>query len=237
VNTEFDPNDHVANPGQRNGFMILVLLIAGAAGVGAFFATGRMQPPPPAPENSQHRFNPEGRHMGPGPGAGRRDDDGARGLDEMHLRRFLNLDDEQVEKVRAADPEFRSDMAAVFEAMRAARGQFVEVLQNEDATDEQILARLDEVLALNARMERRVVDHLLRIRPHMDEDQSRRLMRLTAMHIRGAAFSRGRGPAPGDGPGLEGEGRRFGGPGGPGPGGRERFREFESGRQADQPQP
>lgn len=234
MNAELDPHEQT-NPGHRNWFMIFVLLIAGAAGVGAFFATGRMQAPPPPPQdNSPHRFDAKSHRFGQGPGArggpgggsgeGRGEED-VRGLDEMHLRRFLNLDDEQVQKVRAADPEFRPDMVATFKSMHEARNRLVEVLQNEDSTDEQILTRLDEVLALNARMERRIVDHLLRIRPHLDPDQSRRLMRLCAMHIRSAAMGRGGRGGPG-------------GPGGPGPGGRERFRDFEPDRPpSDQPAP
>ena len=216
-----DMPDDQANPGQRNWFMIMVLLIAGAAGIGAFFATGHFQQPPPPPpaETPRHRFSAdESRRFGQGPGGpGGRGENTARGLDDNHLRRFLNLDDQQAEKVRTADPEFRDDMMSIFQSMRQARSQFIEVLQNEEATDEQILTRLDDVLALNARMERRIVDHLLRIRPHLDAEQARRLMRLTAMHIRSAGMGRGGPP----------EGR--------GPGGRERFRDYQRESIPDQP--
>lgn len=187
---------------KRNYPMIALLLIAGAAGAGSYFATVNAQqsdPPPPPPHHERgdvdgprhDRFDHDGDRPRTRGDRDRRDGDD-RGRRDNHMRRFLNLSDEQVKQVREADPKFRDDMRTIVQNLRTQRAKLAELMRSDESSDDQIMAQLDQVIEADAKLERRATEHLLKIRPHLDEDQRRRLMRLAAMRLHGGPPWRGR---------------------------------------------
>jgi hypothetical protein len=141
------------------------------------------------------------------------------------LLTWLQATDAQRAELRGHDLGFASDLKRLREALAAKRALLAGALDDADASPEAVRARLEEVLAAQAAIERRVTDYLLSVRDHLTSAQRRELFGLCAEEVRqgrgwqwgrqqhGNATSRPAGAGQG-----QGQGRR-GPPPGRGPGG------------------
>ncbi|MGN6368660.1 MAG: periplasmic heavy metal sensor [Phycisphaerae bacterium] len=130
------------------------------------------------------------------------------------LSRWLALSPEQSDNVQKDDPGFSSDLPALAAGARQERQKFSELLENPASTDEAIRGQLQRVLDADAALQRRVLDHVLKVRDHLTAAQQEQLMALCAQGFRGG-MRRGRmgggmGPGPGGGMGRGGPGRGMG---------------------------
>jgi len=146
------------------------------------------------------------------------------------LARWLGLSAQQAEDVAKADPAFEKDAEALKADLHASRLKLASLLEDPDATSDQITGQVETVIAAQDKLTRRVTKHLLAIRPILAAEQQKQLMGLCAEGVREAAQWRWRGGADGGehpgrrGPpwqedaGGRGRGRRGGGDNAPGRG-------------------
>jgi len=123
---------------------------------------------------------------------------GRRGAQHAHatrnaLCRWLQLSPKQGDKVQQADPAFQSETASLSATLQQEREKLASLLDNPDTPDDAILAQEEKVIAAHNALERRVMLHLLAVRPYLDRRQQRRLMGLCASGVRQAARRRWRG--------------------------------------------
>ena len=123
------------------------------------------------------------------------------------LIRWLELSDEQAGAMRKADPTFGDEAEALSAELDRQREKLAGLLELVTASDQQIMAQVERVIAAHDTLERRAARHVLKIRHHLTPDQRRRLMGLAAGGVREARRYRWRG-ARGAGS-ANGGGRRY----------------------------
>jgi len=121
------------------------------------------------------------------------------------LCRWQALSGQQQAGVTQGDSTFDRDAAALREAVHSSRATLAALLESPTTPDAEILAQVDRVGAAENQLQRRVVEHVLRIRHHLTADQQRQLMGLCAGGLRGEGPGRGMGGM-GRGPGPHGPG-------------------------------
>lgn len=126
-----------------------------------------------------------------------------------HLSGWLSLTPEQAKSLQAEDPTFDADRRRLQEKQEAARDALAAVLANDAASDEEIRSKIEESIDAHTQLERRVADHLLKVRKHLTPAQRRQLFDLCAEHVRQGG-GRGYGGPPEDD--SRGRGRGRGGP-------------------------
>lgn len=144
---------------------LIILLIAGVTGVGAYTATVRTRPaasPPPADDTATEA-----------------------------LLNWLGASAAQRAELRTHDATFATELKGLRTDLEAKRSEFVATLERADAPDEQIMERLEAVLAANNALERRVVRYLLSVRQHLTPEQQRKLFSLCAEEARHGRRYRG----------------------------------------------
>ncbi len=131
---------------------------------------------------------------------------GAQSLDPTHpvaaLSRWLQLPAERAGELAAIDPAFGRERADLEAELAAARERLAELFEDPQAADGVIREQLERVIAIHDRLERRVAEYLLAIRPFLDESRRAALFTQCARSIREAggwrwrhgAGSRGGGP-------------------------------------------
>ena len=136
------------------------------------------------------------------------------------LVRWLGLSGEAAEIVAAESQSFQRDMRQLDRQVRVEQLELANLMEFEDATDEQIRAQFDALAQAHLATHNRIADNVLAIRPHLDADQRLRFNDFFARHLRGETAGGAQG-GPG-GPGQPGaQQQRPGGPDqGPPPGGR-----------------
>jgi hypothetical protein len=111
--------------------------------------------------------------------------------------------------VEAADPTFVADHARLDAAMTAERDRLAKLLESA-ADDDAIMKQVEVVMTAHNEVERRVAQHLLRIRKHLTPQQQKRLMDLAAEGVRQRGYRWRRGQQGGNaethGPGHGGRG-------------------------------
>ncbi len=168
-------------------FTLGVALATVAAGVGSYWATVS---------------------FGQRPSAARATASAGRGL-----AGWLGLSREQQRRVEAADPTFPDDSSRLRAELDAARESLARLLATDSASDEEIRRAVEKTIDVHTRLERRATQHLLRVRSILTPEQRRRLLDVSAEHVR-----QGRGYGYGGPPGGGGRGQGGGrGPGGKGP--------------------
>lgn len=135
----------------------------------------------------------------------------------------LNLDPERRTRIEALDPTFFDDLAALREQIANHRRELAGLLESPESTNDEIRACVERSIETHNRLERRVLEHLLLVRPELTLDEQQRLFQSISERIRGHGprFGRHRGPGsepPGPGAGPphpRGRGHRRGDPDGP----------------------
>jgi uncharacterized membrane protein len=134
--------------------------------------------------------------------------------------RWLALSPEQTAEVQKDDAPFAADMQSLGNRVRQERQKLADLLESASTPDGEMHAQLQRALDADAALQRRVLDYVLRVRPHLSAEQQRQLLGLCAQGFRGGmGYGGGRGPGMGLGRGPGGGGGGMGrGVGGPGRG-------------------
>lgn len=96
----------------------------------------------------------------------------------------------------AMDPGFPEESKKLNDAVASDRAKLAELLDNPSANEEAILAQVEKVIATHDQLERRVAQHLLKIRSQLSPEQQKQLMGLASESVRqgGYRWRGGRGP-------------------------------------------
>ena len=169
---------------MKRGLWIFAIVTALLIGAGSFWAT---------------RAVGQGDTARTRPGAGR-----ARRFRPGRVARWLGLTAEQAKALRQADPTFDTEAAELRTQLTGRRKTFAQLLENDESSDQQLLQQLDKVIETQSRLERRVTQHLLKVRRLLTPQQRRRLLGLAASGVRRhGAGRRGRSPRTRPGPGAQ----------------------------------
>ncbi len=69
-------------------------------------------------------------------------------------------------------------------SVESTRSRLAELLGDPGATDESILSQVEQVIASQDQLERRVAQHLVKIRHQLSADQQKQLMGLASESVR-----------------------------------------------------
>jgi hypothetical protein len=123
------------------------------------------------------------------------------------LAQCLTLDPERRARIEALDPTFFDDLAALREKLADDRRELAGLLESPESTNDDIRACVERSIETHNRLERRVLEHLLLVRPELTLAEQKRLFQSISERIRehGPRFGRHRGPdserpGPGAGP-------------------------------------
>jgi len=149
---------------------------------------------------------------------------------EHHMSNWLELSSAQNEAIQTSEPDFQQEAAELSEAFRQERQTLARLFDNEQSSDEQILAQVEKVITSHNKLLQRVVSYILVVRNHLENNQKEKLLHLCGRITRGrpawgylqtSANGNGYQSRPGRGQGQgqgRGQGFRRGGGGGRGPG-------------------
>ncbi|MGE5609726.1 MAG: hypothetical protein ACM359_10765 [Bacillota bacterium] len=136
------------------------------------------------------------------------------------LMDWLQVPANQRSEIQQHDPAFAENLKSLRQTLAIKRADLATSLDDPNASDESIRAKLEALITADATLERRVADYLLTVRHHLTKDQQRRLFALCAEGVRqGSNCPWRQGPPDGIGRGQGGQGRGLGPGGGRGMGG------------------
>lgn len=98
--------------------------------------------------------------------------------------RWLSVTSEQRRQIQQLDPDFYNDVVAQRELLAEQRDRLATLLEDTDATNEEITEQVERSIALGNDLERRVTKHLLLLRKILTPDQQKRLFGLAASGVR-----------------------------------------------------
>ncbi len=125
---------------------------------------------------------PEGRGYGygRGGGAGRRGG-GGNGLQlgaRNRLARRLRLSEEQVRVLQEKDPDFETDSVHLRDALLAERVKLLSMFEDAESGDDELLQQIESLVVTHSRIERRIAEHVLVLRPYLGVEQQKWLIGL-----------------------------------------------------------
>ncbi|MHC4444878.1 MAG: Spy/CpxP family protein refolding chaperone [Planctomycetota bacterium] len=100
------------------------------------------------------------------------------------LSRWLALDGDQAAKIEALDPNFAEEIGQLRDHLSDARKNLIALFENSQTTDQQLRDQIEQVIEAHNRVERRVTDHLIVVRPQLTPAQQQRLFSLCAENVR-----------------------------------------------------
>ncbi|MBM4037182.1 MAG: periplasmic heavy metal sensor [Planctomycetes bacterium] len=109
------------------------------------------------------------------------------------VARWLGLTDEQAKAVEQADPRFATETDALRTDLCEKREALAALLEDPQSPKDRILAQVEQVIAAQDTLTRRVAQHLVAIRPLLTPEQQKQLMGACASGMRCAAPCRFRG--------------------------------------------
>lgn len=121
----------------------------------------------------------------------------------------LNLSEQDWSRIRAFDPTFADESGTLTQALAADRATLADLLEDPASRDEAILAQVEKVIVSHDQLERRVTQHLLKIRQHLTASQQKQLMGLASESVRQGGYRWRGGRASSETP-TTGEGDRSG---------------------------
>lgn len=100
------------------------------------------------------------------------------GHNTLPLTQWLEVSTTQEHGLTAADPKFSEDAAKLAQAVRQERQKLLDVLADPASTKEQINAQVEQVLAAEAALQRRVTQYVIEARSVLSLSQQQRLLGL-----------------------------------------------------------
>ena len=133
---------------------------------------------------------------GQGAGYGRQYRGGRGGGGGLALR--LQLTHEQIAWVQLRDPDFEQECLSLRERLYEAHTDLVASFENAQIAEEELTARLDDLVAVHAALEKRVAQHIVLLRPLLSQEQQDLLSGLCRGRsgTNGDRVSSGHGPLP-----------------------------------------
>jgi Spy/CpxP family protein refolding chaperone len=117
---------------------------------------------------------------------------------------YLQLSPEQQRRITPIDEKFRTDQQATCTEMQDARARLLDVLKKSNATQAELDSALADVSNVQAKLQRRVAEYMLEIKPILTDEQKESLFDLVGQKFCGQGRC-GAGICPaGGGPGRYG---------------------------------
>jgi Spy/CpxP family protein refolding chaperone len=140
---------------------LIISLVFNVAVLGAFaFGWVRYQRSPASrrlsPERSEHRFDKRIDRLG----------------------KDIGLSEDKIQRVEAIMTESREKMDELKTALREKRTELADLLHADEPDEATIMAKVDEISALQGELERMLVQRLLHVRSVLDKDERERFMEL-----------------------------------------------------------
>lgn len=130
---------------------------------------------------------------------------------------WLRLMPDQVADLSHVDPDFATQRAALETELANGRERLAEMFEDSSATNAAILEQVEKVIEIHDRLERRVAQYLLALRPRLTDEQRATLFDRCAQGVREAGGWRWRHGANDRGGGGHGRGQGAGQRRGQGP--------------------
>jgi hypothetical protein len=111
---------------------------------------------------------------GRGPGGGR----GMRRGIRSRLANHLGLDERQVALLREEDADFEAETAGLRDVLVAERAELLSMVEDAGSTDDQLLRQIEKLMTAHSAIERRIVRHVLVLRPYLTVEQQKWLIGL-----------------------------------------------------------
>lgn len=99
--------------------------------------------------------------------------------------RCLGVGPDRMAEIESRDPTFRADLADLRAELADHRRQLADLFDIADSSDEDIRAAVEQIIETRTRLERRVTDYLLAVRPELTPHQQKRLFEICAEGVRG----------------------------------------------------
>lgn len=103
-----------------------------------------------------------------------KDTPATRPAEEGRVRRWLGAD---------TDPEYRAQIRQLSEDVRRQRKEFARLLEQADFSDRLVKEQSEKVIAAQNALQRRVVDHVLKIQGNLPADRRAVLLRMMANRL------------------------------------------------------
>lgn len=94
------------------------------------------------------------------------------------LARKLGLTSRQLEMAEKYDPDFQVDIEGLRGDLLERRANLLTAFENSETGDADLLRKIDELITVNNRIERRVAEYLLALRPYLGVEQQKKLVGL-----------------------------------------------------------
>ncbi len=94
------------------------------------------------------------------------------------LANRLRLTAEQVTLLQENDPNFESESMYLYEDLTAERQKLLSVFENPESSDDELLQQIDNLISTHSRIERRIAEHVLVLRPYLTIEQQKWLIGL-----------------------------------------------------------
>ena len=115
------------------------------------------------------------RGTGRGPGGGR----GGMGHGvRKRLANCLRLDDAQVRLLHEKDPGFETDTAGLRNVLLTERATLLSMVEDPESRDDQLLQQIEKLVSAHSGIERRIIKHVLLLRPYLTVEQQKWLVGL-----------------------------------------------------------
>jgi len=133
--------------------------------------------------NGTGRGGPGGRGYGYGRGGGAgRGPGGGYGMRlrvRDRLARRLGLNQEQVNLLLQKDPDFEASSMNLRNALMTEREKLLSIFENPNSSDEELLLQIENFISTYSWIERRIVEHVLVLRPYLTVEQQKWLIGLS----------------------------------------------------------
>jgi len=113
-----------------------------------------------------------GAGRGAGPGRGMR-----RGIRDR-LANQLKLDERQISLLHQEDADFEAETTGLRDVYLSERARLLSMFEDPKSEDDQLLRQIEELIAAHSGIERRVVKHVLVLRPYLTVEQQKWLIGL-----------------------------------------------------------
>ena len=90
----------------------------------------------------------------------------------------LGLTNRQLEMAEEYDPDFQVDIEGLRSDLLQRRANLLAAFEDSRTGDADLLKKIDELITVSNRIEKRVTEHLLTLRPYLGVEQQKRLVGL-----------------------------------------------------------
>ena len=94
------------------------------------------------------------------------------------LARRLRLDEGQVNLLQEKDSEFEKEATDLRNLLLGEREKLLSLFEDSDSEDDQLLQQIERLVTAQSRIERRIVRHVLVLRPYLTVEQQKWLIGL-----------------------------------------------------------